>query len=204
MPRSDHPNAGSGLGGPLEAETTFRLLERVHAGDPAALDALFGRYLKPLQRWASGRLPRWAREAADTHDLVQDTLLNTFKKINGFEPRREGAFQAYLRRAVMNRIRDQLRKVAGQPAPAALGEDCEATGASPLDQAIGTETLERYERALHRLEAEDREAIVARVELGQSYQDLAVAFSKRSPDAARMMVTRALVRLAEEMNRGRG
>ena len=41
-----------------DAESTFQLLERAHAGEVAALDALFARYLKPLQRWASGRLPR--------------------------------------------------------------------------------------------------------------------------------------------------
>ena len=66
---------------PGGAETTFRLLERVRAGDQAALEALFARYLMPLRRWASGRLPRHVRDAADTQDLVQETLLQTFKRM---------------------------------------------------------------------------------------------------------------------------
>ena len=186
---------------PSEAESTFQLLERAHAGDDAALEALFARYLKPLQRWASGRLPQWARNASDTHDLVQDTLLNAFRRIGSFEPRREGAFQAYLRQAVMNRIRDELRRTGTRPATATFDEEQHPHGGSPLEDAIGVETFERYEAALLRLTAEEREAIVARVELGSTYEELAALLGKPSADAARMAVTRALVRLAEEMKR---
>ena len=96
-------------------ESTSRLLDRARTGDQEAMDQLFRRYLKPLQRWAGGRLPGWARDLADTDDIVQDTLVQTFKTIDGFEPRRVGAFQAYLRQAVLNRIRDELRRKRRQP-----------------------------------------------------------------------------------------
>ena len=185
---------------PAPADATAQLLERARAGDDLALEALFARYLKPLQRWASGRLPLWARSAADTHDLVQDTLLNVFRKIGSFEPRREGAFQAYLRQALMNRIRNELRGSRTKPATSTFNEFEHAHDSSPLEDAIGLETFERYEAALARLEPEEREAIIGRVELGQSYEDLAASLEKPSADAARMAVTRALVRLAEEMD----
>ena len=71
--------------------------------------------------------------------------------------------------------------------------------ASPLEAAIGSETVERYEAALRRLSSEQREAIVARVEMDCSYQEVAQALGKPSPDAARMAVSRALLRLAQEM-----
>jgi len=77
--------------------------------------------------------------------------------------------------------------------------ELEDAGTSPVDSAIGSETLERYEAALDRLSAPEREAIVARVELGLSYTELAEALDKPSPDAARMAVARALLRLADEM-----
>ena len=94
----------------IDPESTFSLIERARAGDEQALERLFAKHLKPLQRWASGRLPKWARDLADTDDLVQDTLLKTFKRIESFEPRRVGALQAYLRNAVLNRLRDELRR----------------------------------------------------------------------------------------------
>ena len=50
------------------------------------------------------------------------------------------------------------------------------------------------------LRPEEREVIIARVELQQSYAQIAAAHGKASADAARMAVTRALVRLAEEMD----
>jgi RNA polymerase sigma-70 factor (ECF subfamily) len=72
--------------------------------------------------------------------------------------------------------------------------------ASPLEEAIGTQALERYEAALGRLRDEERELIQARVEMQQSYQQIAEAHGKPTVDAARMAVSRALVRLAEEMD----
>jgi RNA polymerase sigma-70 factor (ECF subfamily) len=185
----------------IDLESTFHLIERVRAGDQEALERLFARHLKPLQRWARGRLPRWARDLADTDDLVQDTLVQTFKRIENFEPRRVGALQAYLRQAVLNRIRNELRRKGREPHATDLdGIEVESVE-SPLEQAIGREAVERYEGALKRLKAEEREAIIARVEMGYSFEELAEALGKPTPDAARKTAHRALVRLAEEMNR---
>jgi RNA polymerase sigma-70 factor (ECF subfamily) len=183
-------------------DSTFELIDRARRGDQDALDRLFARHLRPLQRWASGRLPGWARGLADTDDLVQDTLLRTFKRMEGFEPRRVGALQAYLREAVLNRLRDELRRRRRQPAMVELA-DVEIEGdASPLEDAIGQEAVDDYERALDRLRPEEREAIIARIELGMTYPELAEALGKPSADAARKAAHRALLRLAEEMDRG--
>jgi len=187
----------------FDLESTFSLIERARAGDEQALERLFARHLKPLQRWASGRLPRWARDLADTDDLVQDTLLKTFKRIESFEPRRVGALQAYLRSAVLNRLRDELRRKGREPVSTNLDSvDVESTE-SPLEQAIGRQAVEVYEQALERLTAEEREAIIARVELGYSYEELALMLDKPTADAARKAAERALVHLAEEMKHGR-
>jgi RNA polymerase sigma-70 factor (ECF subfamily) len=185
---------------PGGAETTFRLLERVHAGDAAALEALFARFVVPLRRWASGRLPRWARDAVDTQDLVQDTLLRTFKKIESFQPQREGSLQAYLRQALLNRITDEIRRVRRRPVAAELESGIIDDSPTPIEHAVGREAVERYERALSRLKPEEREAIIARVELGCGYDELAIALGKPTADAARKAAARALVRLAREMH----
>jgi RNA polymerase sigma factor (sigma-70 family) len=184
------------------AETTFHLLERVRAGDDAALDKLLQRYLPRLQRFARGRLPRWARDVTDTDDLVQDTLLRSFRQMERFEPRHDASLHAYLRQAVVNRIRDELRRKGRTPGRDELPEEHPDKAASPLEAAIGSEAMERYEAALARLRSEEREAIVARVELGLPWDELAEALGKPSAEAARKATERALVRLAEEMKRG--
>jgi RNA polymerase sigma-70 factor (ECF subfamily) len=188
---------------PTDPESTFILIDRARAGDREALDRLLSRHLRPLQRWARGRLPKWARSLADTDDLVQDTLIQTFKRIDSVEPRGVGALQAYLRQAVLNRIRDELRRKRRRPEIGELGDLEADRAASPVEQAIGREAVDRYESALTRLRPEEREAIIARVEMGYSYEELAEALGKPSADAARKAAKRALVRLAMEMERGR-
>src|SRR5262245_37631671 len=122
-------------------ESTRTLLARAREGDADALNTLFARHLPRLRQWASGRLPRWARDLSDTPDLVQDTLLQTLRKIDAFEPRHDGALHAYLRQAVLNRIRDEIRKRQRRPAAAAADADLVDREPSPLEQAIGRETV---------------------------------------------------------------
>jgi RNA polymerase sigma-70 factor (ECF subfamily) len=188
---------------PGDLESTGALVERAQRGDLGALERLFARLRPPLQRWASGRLPVWARGLVDTDDLVQDSLLQTFKRIEAFELRYPGGLQGYLRQAVLNRLRDELRRRHREPLFEAVeAVDLEASG-SPLEAAIGREEVARYEAALARLRPEEREAIVARIEMGYDYVELAEALGKSSPDAARKAVQRAVLRLAEELRSGR-
>ena len=180
-------------------DTTFDLVERAKNGDSDALNELFARYLPPLRRWASGRLPRFTRDLMDTDDLVQETVFRAVKRMDRFEARHEGALQAYLRQAVVNRIRDEVRRARRAPVSEMLDDNAPDVAASPLETAIGAQALECYEAALARLRPEERQAIVARVEMDGSYQEVARALGKPSADAARMAVSRALLRLAEEM-----
>jgi RNA polymerase sigma-70 factor (ECF subfamily) len=186
-----------------DAESTLQLLARARTGDQSALESLFARYAGPLRRWTHGRLPRWARDVSDTPDLVQDVLLETFKRLEHFEPQSEVALQAYLRQAVMNRVRDELRKHRRRPGTVELDSRHVDDAPSPLEAAVGEETMARYDEALQRLQESERDAIVGRVELGLSYEELAELLGKPSPDAARKSAQRALVRLAEEMKRVR-
>jgi RNA polymerase sigma-70 factor (ECF subfamily) len=188
---------------PDDLESTARLIERARTGDEQAVERLVVLHLKPLQRWASGRLPRWARDLADTDDLVQETLIQTFKRIEVFEARRTGALQAYLRTAVMNRIRDELRRRARHPATEPLTDHSVDDARSPLELAIGREGVERYERALAALTSGEREAVIGRIEMGYTYQELADALGKPTAEAARKAAERALIRLAEELQRAR-
>lgn len=183
-------------------ETTIELLALARQGDPLAIERLFSRHLRPLQRFARGRVPRWARGVTDTDDLVQDALLQTLKRIDTFESRHPGALQAYLRQAVMNRLRDELRRQGRAPGLADIA-DADLSARSRVEEAVGVETMAAYNQALQRLKPEEREAVIGRVELGLSYGELALALEKPTPDAARKMTQRALVRLAQGMERER-
>ena len=185
---------------PLSPETTVELLELAKEGDPQALDRLLERCVPALRRWAHGRLPLAARGMNDTADIVQDTIISAMRRLEAFESRHQGALQAYLRQAVMNRIRDIIRQHKRRPEISGLSEGIEDEATSPLEAAIGAENLERYESALERLKPVDREAIIGRLEMLYGYDELAMVLGRPTAAAARMAVTRAMKRLAEEMH----
>ena len=111
--------------------------------------------------------------------------------------------QAYLRQSVINRIRDEVRRITRQPPPVELPEDLPSDRTSPLETAIQGEAYERYRAALTHLAARDREMIVARIEVQWSLPEIAHRFGLRTVDAARMAVSRAVRRLTRDLAIGR-
>ena len=186
----------------MDSSSTLDLIDAARGGDELALQHLYNRYVPDLRRWASGRLPFWARDLNDTHDLVQETVVSVFRKLEAFEYRGEGTLRAYLRTSLMNRLRNEIRRASARPPGETLDTGIEDRGVSPIDATIAAEVQDRYEAALARLREDERDLIIGRVELGLTYAELAVHANRTSPDAARMGVVRALVRLSEEMERG--
>jgi RNA polymerase sigma-70 factor (ECF subfamily) len=185
--------------GELASLSTLTLLDKASGGDERARDVLYGRYLPRLQRWARGRLPQRARGLVDTDDLVQDTLLRTLVRADAFDPEHSGAFLGYVRRTVENRIVDEIRKVGRRPPAEETAGSLADPSPSPLDELLHGEKRDLYEQAFQRLKLSDQTAIAARLEEGLSYEEIARELGKSSADAARMAVSRAVVRLAQEM-----
>ena len=185
-----------------DLESTALLLARIKQGDAGARERLMARYLPILRRWSHGRLPGRARQLADTEDLVQVVLVRALNRLETFEPRHEGAFVAYLRRGVLNAVRQEIRRTARR-----THEELDPTlsdGApSPLEQAIGRDMVERYEAELAALPEELQEAVILRIEMDLTYREIATILGKPSPDAARMAISRGLLRLAQAMGKSR-
>jgi RNA polymerase sigma factor (sigma-70 family) len=188
---------------PTPLESTLTLLRAGKAGDRAALDRLYVRYLPRLSRWAKNRLPATARHLEDTSDVVQDVLVKFFtNKVDAFEPQHAGSLMAYLRTAVLNQIRDRIRKEGRRPEQVDADDvDLRAGTPSPYEEFVAQETAEQYEDALARLSSEERAAVILRVELDYSNEEIAEDLGKPSVDAARMFVHRAIFKLAKEMTK---
>jgi RNA polymerase sigma factor (sigma-70 family) len=184
------------------SENTAVLLDLARSGDERARERLFSRYLAILRRWAHQRRPGGVRSLNQTDDLVQTTLMRAFQHLDSFDYRREGAFLAYLRQIMMNAIRDDARHDAVRPRPETLEEAETHPGPSPLEEAIGSNCVDRFERALERLDPASQQAIVLRIEFGLSHREIALAMEKPTVAAARMTVARALLALAKAMQDG--
>jgi RNA polymerase sigma-70 factor, ECF subfamily len=198
----DLPNDGRGGGSPktdVDVHSSYALLLRARDGDEEACNELCARYLPRLRRWAHGRLPAWARQHLDTEDIVQDTLMQSVRQLPDFSPHHERAFCAYVSQALRNRLRDAVRRAMSRPTGSPISPEAAAADPSPLEQAVGRQMMARYDLALQRLREPDRELVIARVELGLAYDEIAGLLDKPSLAAARVAVSRALVRLASEM-----
>ena len=183
----------------LSDEPTIELVVRAREGDRMAVEALLQRSIPSLRRFAHGRLPAAARGTLDTGDLVQETVLHVLRRLDTFEPRHVGAMQAYLRQSVINRIRDEVRRIGRHPTPAELPEDLASEMPSPLEEAVRAEAYDRYRAVLVQLSPRDREMVVARIEAQWNLGEIAQRFNMRTVDGARMAVTRALRRLMDRL-----
>ena len=186
---------------PRRSQPSLVLLQRMQGGDAAAREELIERYWPRLARWAHGRLPIGARDLHDTTDLVQDTMVAALHRLHEFAPEHDGALQAYFRVALLNRIRSLAKRARGHGARVELESVLAAAGPSPLEEAIGHQALANYENALERLRPDDRSAIILRIELDLPYDAIALQLGKPTAVAARKAVSRALYRLAQEMQR---
>jgi RNA polymerase sigma-70 factor (ECF subfamily) len=180
-------------------EKTAVLLSRIVQGDVRAQSELERAVRPRLQQFAHGRLPPYARGIGTTHDLVAEALAKSFAAIDGFELRHEGAFLAFARKTLMNGIVDQIRRARARPQGSELNDQLPSGGPSPVDDVMGHEFMERYEEALTRLTPEQHQAVHLRIELGYSFTEVAEAMEAPSADSARMLVNRALLKLAEEL-----
>ena len=182
------------------SDSTLHVLERAQGGDELAAKILIERALPSVRRWARGRLPRYARSDADTEDVVQDAFLRTLRRIKRFQHRTVGGLQAYLRQAVVNRVRDLIRgsKRRGTERRASMRSRVTGSRLRWKRRSCASSWIGSWRR-LRRLRPADRQVIVWRIELGYTADEIATKLGK-SKAAAGMTVTRAMTRLAKEMN----
>lgn len=186
----------------MDRDSTIQLLQSVRDGSADALERLISRYLPRLRTWTHRRLPAWARHFSDTEDLVQETALRTIRNLHTFEMRDNASLRAYMKRAVQNRVRDELKRALRHPqGDLLLAGDTETDSPSPADQAIARENLRRCRIALARLRPADRDLILAAASGVRNPVALAARTGRPSGAAARVALARALTRLKDEVNR---
>ena len=188
----------------LDTHSTLTLLSEARAGNERATEVLLERHRRLLRRWGRGRLPRRVRDLVDTEDLVQDVLSRTISHLDTFDPQHSGAFRAYLRRSFLRLVMDHQRRVERRPPAEETVGGVRDRRPSPQEQVIRQDAVDRYERALARLKPLDRELLIARIELGMKYAEIAKELEKPSADAARKAVTQAVKRLANQMAADKG
>jgi RNA polymerase sigma-70 factor (ECF subfamily) len=186
---------------PPGLESTLALVTRAREGDRAALELIAERYQSALARFAHGRMPPVVRGLVDTDDIVQVVVTRALVRLDAIDLSLRGSLLSYLRSAVLNQIRDEIRRALRRPRADGAMPDLPGLARDPLEQLISRETLERYNAALAQLPTDQQEAFMMRIEMGCGFREIAEALGRPSTESARMLVRRAIHTLARLLKR---
>jgi len=186
------------------------LARRARAGDQAAAAELYRRYAPQLRARVQRRLGGGIRRKVGASDVVQETCLAAFRDLDGFRDRGPGSFRRWLARIADCRADDEVRRWAGAERRAAGREESvgsagappepAAAGPTPSGEASDAEEREALVRAIRELAADDQLVLRLVGIEGRDFDEAGRALG-RSPEAARKLYARAVVRLTARLRR---
>jgi RNA polymerase sigma-70 factor (ECF subfamily) len=190
--------------------STEQLVHGAQAGDAAAREALFARYLPRVCRMVAAHLgmPRAALPAG-AEDIAQAAIVRALGALDRFEMRSGGAFAAWMATIVLNCVRRHQRDAGGarertlwqRYGDLNLHDSIfRSEGPSPSAIIGNREDSAKVEQALLDLPALYREALTLRC-IGQlSYAELAQQLG-RTEVSCRKLVQRAMEMLQAALAR---
>lgn len=173
------------------------LADRAAAGDRAALNELLEGHRPRMVTAARRFIP----EEANAEDAVQEALLDAYRGLKTYDPRRP--FRNWLRTIVVNRCRGWLRKESrrlDRPEPTSQAAANLATddAGDPVAALEAKQRAARVREALGRLPAVQAEALRLRFHQGLLFREIAEAMGC-SLLTAKNRVKWGLLRLATEL-----
>lgn len=168
------------------------IVERVVRGEREAFGGLVERHYDRCVRLAAHLLGN--RE--DAEDAVQESFLRAYRHLARYQERER--FGAWLARIVVNQCRTQLARRRTEEARAGAGaaDRADASSAASDDAHPAERAFLRDEirRALARLPADQREAVVLKLAEDFTYEEMA-AITGAGVSALKMRVQRGCARL---------
>jgi RNA polymerase sigma-70 factor (ECF subfamily) len=190
-----------------DSAETLRLLQEVRAGDRLAFEELLARHRPFLHHLIEVRLDPHLRARVDPSDVVQETQLEAFRRLQDYLARAPMPFRLWLRKTACERLlalqRHHLgaaRRAVGRevPLPEAsslqVAQQLLAGGSTPSQRLGRAELAAAVRRALGRLSAGDREVLLLRNLEMLSNQEVAHVLAI-DPATASQRYGRALLRL---------
>lgn len=186
---------------------TLHLVMLAKSGDQPAIEQLYEIYSGRILRIVRMRMGNELRGKMQSMDIVQDALFSSFRDLENFTHKNEGDFLRWLSRIAENKIRDEIRRWRSQgrdhkreqslSSNNPLTNEGVAHAYDPKDSATPSrilskaEDMDKLERAMQKLKPEYREIILLTKIEGLSQIQAGEKMGK-SPDAARMLLARAL------------
>ncbi|HZM00807.1 MAG TPA: RNA polymerase sigma factor [Planctomycetota bacterium] len=178
------------------SETT-RLVDAACAGDRGALESLYAQHRGRLVAFIRSRMSDELAQRVSPEDIVQETLLESSRKIDAFVPQGGSSFYRWLVGIARNKLleanRARLARKRALEAP--LEIDLGASQTSPSGRAMRAEGAIALHQALAALPERQAEAVRCRYLEGLSLAETAERLACSEP-AVKALVSRGLTELA--------
>jgi RNA polymerase sigma-70 factor (ECF subfamily) len=194
---------------PAHAADWNALFRAAHGGAPGALDELLEQHRPLLNQVAGHELNPAFRAKAGASDLVQQTMLDAHRHFAEFRGQSPPELRAWLLVILRRRLADLARHFLCPandvrrevPAEAVTGQSGESAplvgdSTSPSGKVVHHEEAEAVRAAVTRLPDHYREVIALRHQEDLPWEEVGRRLG-RTPDAARMLWSRAVEALRE-------
>ena len=194
-----------------EESASMDIVTRIQAGDEPAWGELYKRYHDQLLFTVRMRLGSSLRTVLESEDVFQSVALDAFKALQRFEYQGPGSLERFLKKMVLNKIRERAKYFGAQKRAGGVALDVNALGdlaaasqpglqsaANAGPEYHAAETYGRLERAIASLPQSMREVLLLRKVEGLTSAEVAAQLGK-SDAAVRKLASRAMARVAAAM-----
>ena len=172
-----------------ESRSDSSLIEAWRDGDERAATELVRRHAAPLARFLSAA---GAGAGEDVEDLVQETFLRAFRRIETF--RGVSSFRTWLMTIGSNLLKDSWRRRSRRPEVSLEERDIVDEAGDPQDKAVAGDTAARIGVFVQTLPRMQRDVFLLRAQQGVEYEEIASALGTTA-GAARVHYHHAVKRL---------
>ena len=194
-----------------DTSVLIHLLDRARDGDSAARDELFERCRNYVSLLARVHIESWLQAKVDPSDLVQQTLLEAYRGLDGFQGQTQGEWLAWLKQILKHNATDYIRRYKGtakrriqREVPMEMPRhgsslfriDPSAPGDTPSQLVMQHENEIQLAEAVSRLAEDHQQVILLRNVQRMSFNEVAERMERSRP-AVQMLWLRALKNLKD-------
>ena len=176
-----------------ESRSDSSLIEAWRDGDERAATELVRRPAAPLARFLSAAgAGAGAGVGEDVEDLVQETFLRAFRRIETFKG--VSSFRTWLMTIGSNLLKDSWRRRSRRPEVPLEGQDIVDEAGDPQGEVVAGDIAARIGAFVQTLPRMQRDVFLLRAQQGVEYQEIASALGTTA-GAARVHYHHAIKRL---------
>lgn len=174
-----------------ESRSDSSLIEAWRDGDERAATELVRRHAAPLARFLSAA-GAGAGVGEDVEDLVQETFLRAFRRIETFKG--VSSFRTWLMTIGSNLLKDSWRRRSRRPEVPLEGQDIVDEAGDPQGEVVAGDIAARIGAFVQTLPRMQRDVFLLRAQQGMEYEEIASALGTTA-GAARVHYHHAIKRL---------